>query len=89
MTSKNSSDYFNKQVTFDEDVDGKILQIVDESLNLSERSENRSQGIKEQVNESLQNSYTTSESRLTRYFCSETILNLSHRMLTDSEIKVL
>ena len=58
-------------------------------LNLSEGSESRSQGIKEQVNESFQKSYTTSESRLTGYFCSETIFNLSHRVLTDAEIKVL
>ena len=87
--SKNSSDFFNKQVSLDEDVDGEILQILDDLLNLSEGSESRSQGIKEQVNESFQNSYTTSESRLTGYFCSETIFNLSHRVLTDAEIKVL
>ena len=49
----------------------------------------RSQGIKEQANESFQNSYTTSKSRLTGYFCSETIFNLSHRVLTDAEIKLL
>ena len=47
-TSNNSSDCFNKQVSLDEDVDGKILQIVDDLLNLSEGSESRSQGIKEQ-----------------------------------------
>ena len=51
--------------------------------------ESRSQGIKEQANESYQNSYTTSKSRLTGYFCSETIFNLSHRVLTDAEIKLL
>ena len=51
--------------------------------------ESRSQGIKEQANESYQNSCTTSKSRLTGYFCSETIFNLSHRVLTDAEIKLL
>ena len=58
-TSNNSSDCFNKQVSLDEDVDGEILQILDDL------SESRFQGIKEQVNESFQHSYTTSESRLT------------------------
>ena len=48
--SNNSSDCFNKQVSLDEDVDGEILQILDDLLNLSEGSESRSQGIKEQVN---------------------------------------
>ena len=57
-------------------------------LNLSKGSESRSQGIKKQVNESFQDSYTTSESRLTGYFCSETIFNLSNRVLTDAEINV-
>ena len=71
-TSENSSECFNKQVSLHEDVDGEILQTLDDLLNLSEGSESRSQGIKEQVNESFQNSYTTSESRLTGYLCSET-----------------
>ena len=31
----------------------------------------------------------TFENRLCGYFCSETIVNLSHRVLTDTEIKVL
>ena len=87
-TSKNSSDCFNMQVILDEDVDGEILQILDDFLNLSEGSESRSQGIKEEVNESFQKSYTTSESRLTGCFCSETIFILSHSVLTDAEIKV-
>ena len=40
--SKNSSDCFNKQVSLDEDVDGEILQILNDLLNLSEGSERRS-----------------------------------------------
>ena len=88
-TFKNSLDCFNNQVSLDQDVDGEILQILDDLLNLFEGSQSRSQGIKKQVNESFQNSYTTSESRLTGYFCSETVFNLSHRVLTDAEIKVL
>ena len=88
-TSNTLSDCFNKQVSLDEDTDGEILQILDDLFNLSEGSESRSQGIKQQVSESFQSSYTTSESRLTGYFCSETIFNLSHRVLTDTGTKVL
>ena len=32
---------------------------------------------------------TTTDNRLSGYFCSETIFNLSNRALTDTEIKVL
>ena len=34
-------------------------------------------------------SITANENRLTGYFCSDTIFNLSNRVLSDSEIKVL
>ena len=77
------------QANLDEDVDGEILQILDDFLNLSEESESASQSIREQFNESFQNSYTKSESRLTGYFCLETIFNLSQRVLTDAKNKVL
>ena len=43
-TSNNSSDCFNKQLRLDEDVDGEILQILDNLLNLSEGSERRKNG---------------------------------------------
>ena len=43
-TSNNSSDCFNKQLSLDEDVDGEILQILDNLLNLSEGSERRKNG---------------------------------------------
>ena len=51
-TAKNSSDCFNKQASLDDNVDGKILRILDDWLNLFNGSEKTSQGIKEQVNES-------------------------------------
>ena len=76
-------------ISLDKDVDGEMLSILDHLLNLSESSECRSQGIRKQVNESFQNSYTTSESRSTGYFCLVTIFNLIHRVLKDAEIKVL
>ena len=65
------------KASLDEDVDGEILQILDDLLNLSEGSGSTSQ------------SYTTSESRSTVYFFSETITNLSYRVLTDPEMKIL
>ena len=64
-TSKNLSYCFNKQASLDENVDGKVLQILDDLLNLFDGSGKMSQGIKEQVNKSFQNSYITSEIRLT------------------------
>ena len=45
-TANNTSDCFNKQVSLEEDVDGEILQILDDLLNLSERSESRSQVLR-------------------------------------------
>ena len=64
-TAKNSSYCFNKQASLDENVDGKILQILDDLLNLFSGSGKTSQGIKEQVNESFQNCRIRSQSRLT------------------------
>ena len=37
----------------------------------------------------ISNILITSENRLTAWFSSETIFNLSHRVLTDAEIKIL
>ena len=87
--SSNSLDCFNNQVSLDGDVNGEILQILDDLLNISEGSKTWSQGIKEQVNESFQNSCNTSDRRLTGYLWSETIFNFNHRVLIGTEIKVL
>ena len=64
-TARNSSYCFNKQASLDGNVDGKILQILDDLLNLFDGSGYTSQCIKEQVNQSFQNIHITSESRLT------------------------
>ena len=50
-TAKNSSYCCNKQASLDKNVDGKILQILDDLLNLFDGSGKASQGIKEHVNE--------------------------------------
>ena len=63
--SKNSSDCFEKQVSLGENVDEKILQILDDLVNLFEGSEKTSQGIIEQVNKSFQYIHTTCKSTLT------------------------
>ena len=88
-TAKNSSYCFNYQASLDGNVDGKILQILEDLLNLFDGCGKRSQGIKDQVNECFQNIHITSESRLTGQFSAETIFNLTHRVLTDTEIKIL
>ena len=64
-TDKKSLYCFSKQASLDEKVDRKILQILDDLLNLFDGSGKTFQGIKEQVNESFQNSHITSESSLT------------------------
>ena len=64
-TAKNSSYCCNKQASLDKNVDGKILQILDDLLNLFDGSGKASQGIKEHVNECFQNIHITSESKLT------------------------
>ena len=63
-TAKNSSYCFNEQASLDENVDGKILQILDDLVNLFNGSGKASQGIKENVNECFQNIHIASESRL-------------------------
>ena len=39
--------------------------------------------------EELDQQNTTFENRLTGYFCSDTVFNLSKKVLSDAEIKVL
>ena len=47
--------------------------------------------VEGKTNDSIQikTSITTDESRLSGYFCSETVFNLSNRVLSDAEIRVL
>ena len=71
--------------------DYEILNILKKMLEGSEVSESvipeftkRSQVMKDSTS-----GLTTAENRLCEYFWLETIFNLSHRVLTDTEIKVL
>ena len=71
--------------------DYEILNVLKKMLEGSEVSESvipeftkRSQIMKDSTS-----GLTTAENRLCEYFWLETIFNLSHRVLTDTEIKVL
>ena len=76
------------------DLDGEdyeILDILKEMLEGSKESESVIPESKKnsEVMKDSTSGLTTVENRLCGYFCSETIFNLSHRVLTDAEIKVL
>ena len=76
------------------DLDGEdyeILDILKEMLEGSNESESVILESKKnlEVTKDSTSGLTTVENRLCGYFCSETIFNLSHRVLTDAEIKVL
>ena len=55
-TSKNSSDSIDMQESLDEDVDGEILQILDDLLRLFEWCTSMYQETREKVNDTFQNS---------------------------------
>ena len=77
MVSNSSNLSIHQEKSFDAE-DEEMLQILEE-LHSSNR-ETSVMGI---------SSITADENRLTGYFCSDTIFNLSNRVLTDIEIKVL
>ena len=89
-SSQNSSRYRNVSSDLDGE-DYQILNILKEMVDGAKESESvipefkkRSEFMKDSTS-----GLTTVENRLCGYFCSETIFNLSHRVLTDTEIKVL
>ena len=89
-SSQNSSRY--RKVS--SDIDGEnneILNVLKEILEGSKESESVIPEFKKkaEVKRDSTSGLTTTENRLCRYFCSETIFNLSHRMLADTEIKGL
>ena len=61
-----------------------FLSSQDEDLaNVLEELQNRTEVSRNNITES------TSSNRLKGHFCSDTIFNLSHRVLSDAEIKIL
>ena len=65
-----------------------ILEDLPKSSDDIEKPVERAEG---KTNNCIQNKtlVTTGESRLSGYFCSETVFNLSNRVLSDAEIRIL
>ena len=74
-----------------DDQDFEILNILEDLLKSSDDTEKQVKSVERKNNYSIQikTSITTDESRLSGYFCSETVFNLSNRVLSDAEIRVL
>ena len=89
-SSQNSYRYRNASADLDGD-DYEILNILEEILEDSKESKRFFPELKKrsQVRKDSTSGLTTFKNRLRGYFCSETISHLSHRVLTDSEIKFL
>ena len=71
--------------------DFMFLNILEDFLKYSDDIEKPAERAEGKTNDSFQNktSVTKDESRLSGYFCSETVFNLSNRVLSDAEIRVL
>ena len=75
----NSSLSINTSNIFENTFDLDLLSLQDEDLvNILEELQNRTEV-----------SGNTSSNRLKGHFCSDTVFNLSHRVLSDAEIKIL
>ena len=73
------------------DEDDEVLKILNEFLNTSGEASVSSNVHRNRLDNFIhkKKNVTTTDNRLSGYFCSETIFNLSNRVLTDTEIKVL
>ena len=87
---QNSSSSVNMSVGLDED-DNEVLKILNEFLNTSDEASVSPNVHRNRLDTFIhqKKNVTTTDNRLSGYFCSETIFNLSNRVLTDTEIKVL
>ena len=77
LVSNSSNSSIHQEKSFDAQ-DEEMVKILEELH--SNNRETSVMGI---------SSIRADENRLTGYFCSDTIFNLSNRVLTDNEIKVL
>ena len=86
---QSSSRYRNMSPDFDGE-DYEILNTLKEMLNGINESQSVILNFKKrsEVMKDSTSGLITVGNRLCGYFCSETIANLSHRVLTDTEIKV-
>ena len=80
----------SRSVNVDED-DNEVSKILIEFLNTSDEASVSPNEHRNRLDTFIQqkNNCTVSYNRLSGYFCSETIFNLSNRMLTNTEINVL
>ena len=87
---QNSSSSVNISVGLHED-DNEVLKILNEFLNTSDEASVSPNVHRNRLDTFIhqKKNVTTTDNRLSGYFCSETIFNLSNRVLTDTEIKVL
>ena len=87
---QNTSSRVNISEGLDED-DNDVLKILNEFLNTSDEASVSPNEHRNRLDTFIQqkNNVTTTDNRLSGYFCSETIFNLSNRMLTYTEINVL
>ena len=71
--------------------DFEFLNILEDLLKSSDDIEKPVERAEGKINDSTQNktSVTTNESRFSGYFCSESVFNLSNRVLSDAEIGIL
>ena len=80
----NSSSSINTSNISENTFDLDFLSLQDEDLvNILEELQNRTEVSGNNITEN------TSSNRLKGHFCSDTIFNLSHRVLSDAEIKIL
>ena len=88
--SENTSNVLRTSENLDNQ-DFEFLDILEDLLKSFDDIEKPVERAEGNINDSIRNKafVTTDESRLSGYFFSETILNLSNRMLSDSEIRIL
>ena len=81
-SAMNHSDFHTSEVK-DEVVntqDREFLSVLEDLMDIDDPLHSQNKNINVNV---------TSESRIFGYFCSDIVFNLSHRVLTETEIKVL
>ena len=80
----------SRSVNVEQD-DNEVSKILNEFLNTSDEASVSPNEHRNRLDTFIQqkNNFTTTDNRLSGYFCSETIFNLSNRVLTDTKIKVL
>ena len=88
--AQNSSSSVNMSVGLDED-DNEVLKILNEFLNTSDEASVSPNVHRNRLDTFIhqKKNVTTTDNRLSEYFCSEIIFNLSNRVLTDTEMKGL